>query len=86
MKPIINTSVTEGINFEIEIQNDMEMKNMMMNYTVTMAKKQLEEHNLKGSKSNLSVFDVANLKDTINGYQEFAARDNRTVFFNFSTN
>jgi hypothetical protein len=64
----------------------MEMKNMMMNYTVTMAKKQLEEHNLKGNKSNLSVFEVANLIDTINSYIEFSERDNRTVFFNFSNN
>ena len=62
------------------------MKNMIMNYSVTMAKKQLEQHSAKGSESNLSVFEVANLKDMINGHREFAARDTRTVFFNFSEN
>jgi hypothetical protein len=86
MKPFINIGVTLGIKFEFEIQNDMEMKNMMMNYSVTMAKKQLEEHNAKGNKTTLSVFEVANLKDMINSHKEFATRDTRTVFFNFSNN
>ena len=64
----------------------MEMKNGIINCSVNMAKKQLEEHNAKGSKTNLSVFEVANLKDMINSHTEFSARDTRTVFFNFSSN
>lgn len=58
----------------------------MINHSVKMAEKQLEEHSARGSKSNLSVFEVANLKDMINSHKEFANRDTRTVFFNFSNN
>jgi hypothetical protein len=64
----------------------MEMKNMMMNCSVNMAKKQLEEHEARGNKTNLSIFEVANLKDMINNHREFASKDTRTVFFNFSNN
>ena len=62
------------------------MNTMILNSTVDLAKRKLEEHFKMGSNSKLSIFEVASLKDQILNHSEFACQDNRKLFFNFSNN
>lgn len=58
----------------------------MISNTVTLAKKQLEHHASQGAKSQLSIYEVAQLMDTIKGYAEIKKSNEENIFFNFSTN
>ncbi|MEX2485159.1 MAG: hypothetical protein WED10_11385 [Brumimicrobium sp.] len=60
--------------------------NVVVKSTVNLAKKQLEVHAKQGSKSNLSIYEVARLMDTIRhqNNQNNVGKDN--TIFNFSHN
>jgi hypothetical protein len=58
----------------------------MITNTVTLAKKQLENHAKQGSKSRLSVFEVARLMDTIRFGHEIEKLGNHPIFFGYSEN
>lgn len=62
------------------------MNAVVVNCTVSLAKRKLKEHYEKGSSSTLSILEVASLKDQILNHTQFSREDNRKVFFNFSQN
>ena len=59
---------------------------LMINNTVKLAKKQLEMHEQQGPNSPLSIYEVARLMDTINGYNEIKEINENSIFFGFSHN
>ncbi|MDX1446090.1 hypothetical protein [Lishizhenia sp.] len=54
--------------------------------TVNVAKKKLEMHYAKGVKSELSIFEVANLMDLISNKEAVEQMERRSIFFGFSKN
>lgn len=60
--------------------------NVMISNTVTLAKKQLEHHASQGAKSQLSIYEVAELMDTVKGYAEIKKSNEQSIFFSFSQN
>ena len=59
---------------------------LIMNNSVNLAKKQLEKHAKNGQNSNLSIFEVAQLMDTIRGYSEIKEDNQNRIDFGFSNN
>lgn len=53
---------------------------------VNVAKRKLEMHYAKGVKSELSIFEVANLMDLIANKAEVEQIERRSIFFGFSKN
>lgn len=53
---------------------------------VNVAKKKLENHYIKGVKSELSIFEVANLMDLVNNRVEIEEEERTSIFFSFSKN
>lgn len=66
--------------------NDRDMNAVVVNCTVSLAKRKLKEHYEMGSRSNLSILEVASLKDQILNHTQFSQKETRKVFFNFSEN
>lgn len=60
--------------------------NVMLNNTVSIAKKQLEAHVKQGAKSNLNIFEVARLMDMIRQQNDQKNEGEQSVFFGFSHN
>lgn len=58
----------------------------MIKNTIDLAKKQLEEHSRLGCNSNLSIFDVANLMDTIHNLNQMPNINQPSIFFGYSAN
>ena len=58
----------------------------MMSNTVELAKKQLEIHAKAGSKSNLSIYEVAELMDTVRKMSKNNQREKPSIFYSFSNN
>ncbi|SFT44221.1 hypothetical protein SAMN05216474_0592 [Lishizhenia tianjinensis] len=54
--------------------------------TINVAKKKLEMHYAKGVKSELSIFEVANLMDLISNKAAVEQMERRSIFFGFSKN
>ena len=53
---------------------------------VNVAKKKLENHYIKGVKSELSIFEVANLMDLVNNRVKIEEEERTSIFFSFSKN
>lgn len=53
---------------------------------VNVAKKKLENHYSKGVKSELSIFEVANLMDLVNNRVKIEEEERTSIFFSFSKN
>ena len=58
----------------------------MINNTISLAKRKLEEHSRLGSNSSLSVFEVANLMDTIHNMNNMTNLNQHSIFFAYSAN
>lgn len=58
----------------------------MIKNTIDLAKSKLEEHSRLGSNSNLSIFDVANLMDTIHNMNNMTNINQPSIFFGYSAN
>ena len=58
----------------------------MIKNTIDLAKSKLEEHARLGSNSNLSIFDVANLMDTIHNMNNMTNINQPSIFFGYSAN
>lgn len=58
----------------------------MINNTISLAKRKLEEHSRLGSNSTLSIFEVANLLDTIHNMNNMSNMNQPSIFFGYSVN
>ncbi len=59
----------------------------MINNTIKTAEYKLDKHKALGNKSNLSVFQVAALIDSIDRAKKFESQPkNETLFFNYARN
>lgn len=56
----------------------------MINNRIKTAKFKLDQHRLRGSKSNLSVFEVARLLDSIRRAEEVGEDNNNSTFFSLN--
>lgn len=56
----------------------------MMNNRIKSAKYKLDQHRVKGAKSNLSIFEVARLMDTIKTGEEINNAGNNSIFFSLN--
>ena len=69
----------------IQIIYDMQQANIdMINNKVKTAKFKLSQHKLQGESSNLSVYQVARLMDTINKGFDNTANSQSTIFFSLN--
>ena len=53
----------------------------IMNNRIQNAKSKLAQHRNMGAKSSLSIFEVANLMDTINKIENLGKDESRSLFF-----
>jgi hypothetical protein len=78
MKPILKVWRKGGCN--------LKKKKTMITNTITLAKKQLEDHAKKGANSNLSIFEAARLMDVVKFGNDIDKVGKSPIFFNFSQN
>ena len=55
-----------------------------MNNRIQSAKFKLSQHKAQGAKSNLSIFQVAQLMDTIQNRVEAASNHKKSIFFSLN--
>lgn len=58
----------------------------MIKNTLTLAKKQLEDHLTLGPASKLSIIEVAMLMDQIKGLASTYELNNQSIFFDYQLN
>ncbi len=56
----------------------------MINNRIKAAKFKLEQHRVRGSKSQLSIFQVAKLMDTVRIGEEMESSGQSSIFFNWN--
>ncbi len=70
----------------INLKIMMTHTNFMINNAVSHAKKQLEAHAQRGSKSTLSIYEVAKLMDVVRQEPQPKKSADESIFFGFSEN
>lgn len=61
-------------------------QNDMINNSIKLAEYKLTQHKLQGVKSNLDIFQVAQLMDTIKYGDSVKRPQNNSIFYNISAN
>ena len=69
----------------ISIKMNMQLTNFnIMDNRIKSAKNKLNQHRVRGAKSNLSIFEVARLMDAIRTAEEISNVDNNSIFFSLN--